>query len=73
MAAIACPAVHALDSAGNITPCRTAARAWLARRLLPVAGLLSQDCNVEMLLGGKNMESGHGPFGEALSIVRHGV
>ncbi len=62
MAAIACPAVHALDSAGNITPCRTAARAWLARRLLPVAGLPSQDCNVEMLLGGKNRESGHGPL-----------
>lgn len=60
MAALTCPAVHALGCAGNITPCSAAARAWLARRLLPVAVLPSQDCNVKILLGGKNRESGHG-------------
>lgn len=64
MAALACPAVHALGRATNITPCSAAARAWLARRLLPVAVLPSQDCNVKILPGGKNSESGHGllPF-----------
>lgn len=60
MAALACPAVHALGSAENITPCRAAAHAWLARGMLPVAALPSQDCAVEILLGGKNRESGHG-------------
>lgn len=60
MAAIAYPAVYALGRAPNITPYSAAARAWLARRLLPVAVLPLPDCNVEILPGGKNMESGHG-------------
>lgn len=46
MAALACPAVNTLGSAGIVPACRAAARAWLARSLLPMAILPSPDCAI---------------------------